>query len=138
MSFGNGTKFFFPVDETLTDIGNAIVELGELAMSRDTTDDNRYSDNTEYKKYAGGMKDAGSVTIKLELDRQEGYDVLLRNAFNSPNTQQAGFDWPNVAKTSFRCETLVTGYKVTHAIGEKLYCSVDLQFSGEPEWGNWT
>ncbi|MAY42385.1 MULTISPECIES: phage tail tube protein [unclassified Neptuniibacter] len=141
MSFGNGTRFVRGDDsdpQVMVDIGGAIVELGSFAPSKEVRDDNRYSDDTNWKKKTGGMRDGGQSTFKMEFDRSEGYHTDLQADFNSDDPRKFGFNWPDAAKTQVESDAIVSGFEITHEVGEKIYANVTLDWSGEPVWGNWT
>jgi len=140
MSFGNGTRFLRRGGDpaSMVDIGATAVELGSFSLSRETKSGNKYSDGTGWKKKEGGMRDAGDTSIKVEMDRSEGYHLDLLADFNSDDNGRYGFQWPDAAKTEVECDGLVTGFEITHETEEKLYVNVTVAWSGKPEWGNWS
>lgn len=140
MSFGNGTKFLMRMGDpaAMVDIGEAVNELGGFSLSRDTKSGNKYSDNTGWKKVEGGMRDAGETTVKIEMDRADGYHLKLLADFNSDDLGRYGYQWPDAAKTEVECDGLVTSFEITHETEEKVFVSANIKWSGAPEWGNWT
>lgn len=141
MSLGNGTKFIRRdgvAPGTFVDIAHIAVELGGLSLSRETKEDTYYSTPQDsYKSFYGGIRDAGESNIKMEFDRTEQYHLLLLNDFNSDDLGRYGFQWPDADKTQMTCDGVVTGFEVTHAVGEKIYANCKIKWSGEPSWEHW-
>jgi len=140
MALGNGTRFVRHdggEPGVLVDIAHIAVELGSFSLSRDTQENTYYSSESAYKSFAGGARDAGESTIKLEFDRVEGYHLLMLEDFNSDELSVYGFQWPDVEKTQVTCKGIVTGFEVTHAVAEKIFANCTIKWSGEPSWENW-
>lgn len=138
MSLGNGTRFLRDNGTELRDIADIAVELGSLSLSRETKESTYYSsEQGDYKSFYGGIRDAGESNIKMEFDRTEQYHLLLRADFESDELVKYGFEWPDAEKTRMTCMGVLTGFEVTHALGEKIYANCKIKWSGAPEWSNW-
>lgn len=142
MSLGNGTRFIRRAStspDVYVDIAHIAVELGSLSLSRETKESTYYSSAQEsYKSFYGGIRDAGESSIKMEFDRTEQYHLLLLDDFNNDNPGRYGFQWPDADKTQMSCEGIVTGFEITHAVGEKIFANCKIKWSGEPDWEHWT
>jgi hypothetical protein len=141
MPLSNGTTMVRANDEStpvLESIGMAAIEIGGLTLTKDTEEALFFDNQDGYKEHRGGMRDSGESNIKIEFDKDDRHHEKLLTDFNSDDTRQYGFQWPDSQKTQFLSDGIVSSFEITHESGSRVYANATIKWSGAPIWGAYT
>lgn len=119
---GQGTKF----NRNSTEIAE-INSISGPNMSRETIDVTVLSDEDGYRRFIGGLRDPGNVT--LDMNFTETTYAMMKDDFESDTEQSYEIVLPDQTTLSF--EGLVTECPLEVPIGDKVTASVTIQISGQ-------
>ena len=141
MPLSNGTTMVRLNDDSspaLESVAQAAIELGALGLTRDTEEATYFDNSNGFKEHRGGMRDSGESNIKMEFDKGDRHHDKFLEDFNSDDSRQYGFQWPDSGKTQFLSDGLVTSFEITHEAGSRIYANATIKWSGAPTWGVYT
>lgn len=121
---GQGTSF------TRNSVAIAeINSIGGPSMSRETIDVTVLAVVDGYRKFIGGLRDAGNLTLNMNFTRA-GY-LAMKADFESDDPQTYGMTLPDEDETAFTFEGLVTELPVNIPVGDKIAMDVTIKISGK-------
>ena len=125
---GNGEdpEVFTPIAE--------ILEIGDISLTRETTDNTTFDSVGGYEEFEGGLRSAGEVTIKVKYLKTDPTAILLRGDFDSDNKVNYQFQWSDADGTIMDFTGLVTSYGVATPLKESITQSFTFKISGKPAW----
>jgi predicted secreted protein len=109
----------------------AIAEVNNIngpGMSRDTIDTTALDTEGGYRTFIAGFRNSGTVTMGMNFTR-DGYE-MMKNDFESSNTQNYEIVLPDAEVTSLEFEGLVTELPLTIPTDDKVTVDVTIQISG--------
>ena len=119
--------------ETFVDIAQ-ILEMGDINLTRETTDTTTFDSEGGYEEFEGGLRSAGEVTIKVKYQKTDPTAVLLRRDFDSDVPVNYQIAWPDAEHTMVTFSGLVTSYGIATPLKESITQSFTLKISGKPSW----
>ncbi len=121
---GQGTKFY----RNNVEIAE-INSIGGPSMSRETIDVTVLAVIDGYRKFIGGLRDAGNLTLNMNFTRA-GY-LAMKADFESDDVQTYSMELPDEDETEFSFSGLVTELPVNIPVGEKIAMDVTIKISGK-------
>ncbi|NQY63977.1 MAG: hypothetical protein HRT38_09650 [Alteromonadaceae bacterium] len=120
-------------EETFVDIAQ-ILEMGDITLTRETTDTTTFDSVGGYEEFEGGLRSAGEVTIKVKYKKTDPTAILLRSDFDSDVPVNYQIAWPDAEHTMVTFLGLVTSYGIATPLKENITQSFTLKISGKPSW----
>lgn len=116
--------------ETVSDA----VEISGIEEKADTVEDTPYgTDESDYRTYDYGLKDAGETTITATYKSGNTQVDALVDAFKNSTIEKLRFVFPADIGTTWACDCLITSVGVPMGKGDKLRRTLTVKWSGEPE-----
>ena len=111
----------------------AILEIGEIALSRDTSDTTTFDSAGGYRQYeASALRDAGEVQLTLVWDSADTEHDAQRDDFGSDTPRDYRITWPD--GSAFTCAGYVTAFGVATQLEDRVTCTVTVRWTGAPTW----
>lgn len=134
-AIGHGAQFTRSDDATsggtFATIGNVIM-IGPPNATRETPQSTHLLSTERWHEYIGGMKDAGEVSVELDLDPN---DATLASLYTDLNTDTAGYykiTFPD--STAWGLPALISSIAPGEIGFEKMTVSVTMRVTGKPAW----
>lgn len=111
--------------------GTPISEIKSIenTKSRETIEVTKLSDTDGYRRFIGGLRDAGSITMEMHFVRAN-YD-LLNADYESDEEQAYSIEFSDDANTTFSFDGLVTEIPFSTSVGEVVTSNVTIKVTGK-------
>lgn len=141
MVMGIGTKFqrmtTTGTDDDYEDIGK-ITEIGDISVSRDTSDITAFDNVSGYREYDVGLKDGGELTMTVRYrpdgKSEGGQHEEMRKAFEDGTREQFRIVFPieldNKESPTCSFESFVTSFGMPIPLEEHITQTFTLKITG--------
>ena len=132
LGIGNGAT----PTEVFTDIAELATDLSGPDLSRETIETTSHDSPDEYNTHIAGLKEGGEVSVGINYLPTEAThkntDGGLLYLFESGEITNFQLTFPNTLATKWILPVIVTGFKPTSKLKEKLDAEITLKVAGKP------
>ncbi len=108
-----------------------IIGISGPGKTRETIEVTRLEDTDGYRKFIGGLRDPGTITVNGHFTRANY--LLLNEDYEAEAEQDYEIVLPDEDNTTFSFAGLVTDLPLEASRGEVLTCNVTIKISGKVE-----
>ncbi|MFC8494709.1 phage tail tube protein [Streptomyces sp. NPDC057235] len=129
---GFGTQFKRG-DGAGPEVFTALANVGSISapsLTRKTIDVTAHDSPDAWGEHVGGVKDGGEVSFDVHYDPAQ-HDVLISD-FNDEDPRNYKIVFPDDAATTWSFAAVMTGFKATAPVDDKLSASLTFKLSGKP------
>jgi TP901-1 family phage major tail protein len=110
-----------------------LTSIGGLELSADTIDITTLDNEDGYRKFAGGLKDAGEVSIIGYFEPGDEGQGSMKEAFDSGDAISFSIIFPQGASWAFN--GIVTGFSTGAELEDEVSFEASIKVSGKPTLG---
>lgn len=127
-----GTVLKIGKDVSATKIGG-LTEIGGIELSADTLDNTTLESDGGYRKFIGGFKDAGEVSLSgyLEISSSNGQKKMY-DAFETGDVQDFAIEFPESIGAKWAFKGVVTGFSTGASLEDLISFGATIKVSGKP------
>ncbi|MET4696093.1 phage tail tube protein [Endozoicomonas lisbonensis] len=133
-------EFYAKNGDTAVKVGG-VVSISELALTRNTVDDNDLDNTTDgYSHVKGGLRDAGEISVILRFKKGDAGQNLLKADFDQDEDKGYEIRYPDADKTQFEITGLVTGISTAMPAADGVHIdrTYTIKLNGAPVEGTWS
>ena len=116
-----------------------LTEIGGLSLSADTIDVTTLNSDGGYRKFIGGFKDGGEVSLSGYFDNTVGEgQAEIYTAFEAGTVLPCIIKFPAALDAKWTFNGVVTGFETGAALEDAVSFSATIKVSGKPTLGKLT
>ncbi|MCF0149149.1 MAG: hypothetical protein HUJ77_12230 [Clostridium sp.] len=131
-----GTVLKMGKNEAIVKIGG-LTEIGGLELSADTIDTTTLDSDGGYRKFIGGFKDAGEVSLtgflEISNDPTKNGQKKMYDAFESGATEDFTIEFPESLHAKWTFKGVVTGFTTGVSLEDSISFGATIKVSGAPK-----
>lgn len=110
-----------------------LTSIGGLELSADTIDTTSLDSDGGYRKFIGGFKDGGEVSLSGFFNPGDPGQAAVYAAFESGETKDCSIEFPTALGAKWTFNAVVTGFSTGAELEEAVSFECTLKVSGKPE-----